>query len=374
MKAVIAIDSFKGCMTSLQAGNAAARGILSACDAEVEVFPIADGGEGTCSVLTDGLGGEYTDVCVHDPIGRIIEARYGIIPERRLAIMEMAASSGLTLVPEDRRDPSVSNTLGLGEMILDAIGKGCREFMIGIGGSATTEAGIGMLAAMGYRFLKHDGTEAIPNITEMGDIASVDDSKVAPELGSCVFRIACDVDNPLCGERGAVRIFGKQKGVDPEDMGCFDSALRRFGEVSEAYSGKKGSMVAPGAGASGGLGFAFLNYFQSVDLRPGLQIVCEAVGLDKAIRDADVVITGEGRLDSQTKLGKVPYSIGRIAQKYGVRTIAFCGAVDEKAAEDLHPLLNECVAITPPDMELSTAMLPEVAMENMERSVKAFFT
>ncbi|MBQ6148283.1 MAG: glycerate kinase [Oscillospiraceae bacterium] len=374
MKAVIAIDSFKGCMTSLQAGNAAARGIRSVRDAEVEVYPIADGGEGTCSVLTDGLGGEYTDVCVHDPIGRIIKARYGIIPERRLAIMEMAASSGLTLVPEDMRDPSVSNTLGLGEMILDAIGKGCREFMIGIGGSATTEAGIGMLAATGYRFLKADGTEASPCITEMKDIVTVDDSLVVPELDSCVFHIACDVDNPLCGERGAVRIFGKQKGVAAEDMDCFDSALRRFGEVSEVYSGRNSVMDAPGAGASGGLGFAFLNYFKNVDLRPGLRIVCETIGLDEAIKNADVVITGEGSLDSQTKLGKVPFSIGRIAKEFGVKTVAFCGAVDIKAAEDLLPILDACVAITPSDMELHTAMLTEVAEKNMERAVKAFFS
>ncbi|MBQ8995320.1 MAG: glycerate kinase [Oscillospiraceae bacterium] len=372
MKTVIAIDSFKGCMSSLEAGNAAKRGLLSVCDSDIEVFPIADGGEGTCDVLTVGLEGNFKETQVHDPIGRMISARYGVVPKKKLAIIEMAASSGLTLVEEELRDPINSNTYGVGELILDALHNGCREFIIGIGGSATTEAGIGMLHALGFRFLDADEKELAPYLLNMSHIHRITDELVSEELNHCAFHIACDVVNPLCGENGAVRVYGRQKGVLPEQMEKLDQLLDQFSRVSEEWSGRKVKDLQ-GAGASGGLGFAFLNFFRNVDLRPGLEVISDSTGLRDALASADYVITGEGKIDSQTKMGKVPYRIAKMAYKPDTKTIAFCGAVEPEVSEELYPVIDDCIAITPDNVPLALAMQKQVAIENMEKTVANYF-
>lgn len=373
MKVVIAIDSFKGCMSSVVAGNAAKQGILSVTDADVSVFPVADGGEGTTQVLTAGLGGSFVNVTVHGPLGDLVETAYGILPDGNTAVMEMALASGITLIPDGRKDPLNANTAGVGEMIADAVKRGCRDFIIGIGGSGTTEAGIGMLHALGYRFYDSSGKEVQPYLKNMDMIARIDGNMVPYELNDCRFHIACDVTNPLCGENGAVYIYGKQKGVLPEQRDEFDRLLSHFADIGEKYS-RRSTREIPGAGAAGGLGFAFSNFMKNVEMLPGIRVVCEAIGVRSAMADADYVITGEGKIDLQTRNGKVPYGVASMAKEYGCKVLAFGGKVDEGAEESLFPVIDKCFAITPPDMPLETALQENVAAENMKMSVAKVFS
>jgi len=373
VKVVIAIDSFKGCMSSITAGNAAKNGILSVTDAEVSVFPIADGGEGTTHVLTEGLKGSFVNVRVHGPLGDITESVYGILPDNKTAVMEMASASGITLIPEDRKNPLIANTAGVGEMILDAVKRGCREFIIGIGGSGTTEAGIGMLYALGYRFYDSEGMEVQPYLKYMDSIIRIDGELVPAEIDDCRFHVACDVTNPLCGENGAVFIYGKQKGVKPEQMPEFDNLLSCFADLAEKYSGLN-VKEKPGSGAAGGLGFAFSNFMKNVELLPGIQVVCETIGVRSAMADADYVITGEGKIDMQTINGKVPYGIASIAKEFGCKVLAFGGKVEDGAPEILYPMIDKCITITHPDMPLDIALKEDVASENMKNSVAKYFT
>ena len=372
MKVVIAIDSFKGCMSSVVAGNAAKHGLLSVTDAEASVFPVADGGEGTTRVLTEGLKGIFVSVSVHGPLGKLVEAEYGILPGGNTAVMEMAQASGLTLISEKERDPLNANTAGMGEMILDALSRGVNDFVIGIGGSATTEAGIGMLYALGYRFYDSEGEEVQPYLKHLGSIAEIRGDRVPAELDNCSFHIACDVTNPLCGENGAVFVYGRQKGVDPEQMEEFDAMLSHFADVTESFTECDNRNIA-GAGAAGGLGFAFSSFMKNVEMLPGIQVVSEAIGLKAAMSEADIVITGEGKIDMQTRNGKVPYGIASMAKQYGCKVLAFGGKVDEGAAGSLYPMIDQCYAITPPDMPLDIALREDVAAENMKNAVAAVF-
>ena len=373
MRVVIAMDSFKGSMSSLAAGEAARRGVLSVREAEVTVLPAADGGEGTTLALTCGLGGSMVSAEVRGPLGDPVWANYGILPDRRTAVMEMAAASGLTLVPAAQRDPLRANTFGVGQMILDAVRRGCDSFLIGIGGSATTEGGIGMLTALGYEFFDAEGKNVPPDVLHLHEIASVSDEKVPEEVRESRFRIACDVRNPLCGEEGSVRVFGAQKGVREEDMALLDGELRAFADATAAWSGKD-CREAPGAGAAGGLGFAFLSYLPHAELRSGIGLVLEAVGLKEAAADADFVLTGEGRIDRQTRMGKVPFGVAEAARAAGCKKVlAFGGSVTEGAAESLLPEIDGCFGITPEGMPLEEAMREETAKRNMEEAVKRVF-
>ena len=372
MKVVIAIDSFKGCMSSVVAGNAAKHGLLSVTDAEASVFPVADGCEGTTRVLTEGLKGNFVSVSVHGPLGKLVEAEYGILPGGNTAVMEMAQASGLTLISEKERDPLNANTAGMGEMILDALSRGVNDFVIGIGGSATTEAGIGMLYALGYRFFDNKGEEVQPYLKYIERIAEIRDDRVPEELENCSFHIACDVTNPLCGENGAVYVYGRQKGVKSEQMAQFDAMLSHFADVTENFTGCDNRNIA-GAGAAGGLGFAFSSFMKNVEMLPGIQVVSEAIGLRAAMLNADIVITGEGKIDMQTRNGKVPYGIASMAKQYGCKVLAFGGKVEEGAEESLAPMVDHCYAITPPDMPLDIALREDVASENMKNAVASVF-
>lgn len=265
MKVVIAIDSFKGSMSSMEAGNAAKAGIERACAADIVVKPLADGGEGTTEALVEGLGGEYVSIQVTGPLGAKTEARYGILGDKRTAVLEMAEASGIILVKREELDPTRATTYGVGEMILDAVERGCREFIIGIGGSATSEGGTGMLQALGYEFLDEDGNPIRPGIRDLDRIASITAKNVPEELKDCHFRIACDVKNPLCGENGAVYVFGPQKGVKEEEKQIFDRKMKHFADKTQEFTGADYRM-AEGAGAAGGLGFAFLSYIKSTPL------------------------------------------------------------------------------------------------------------
>lgn len=372
MKVVIAMDSFKGSLGSMEAGNAAREGILKACGADVVVKPLADGGEGTTEALVEGLGGVYVNLTVTGPMGSPVKARYGILEDKRTAVMEMAEASGIMLVDRNALDPWRASTAGVGEMIRDAVTRGCREFVIGIGGSATTEGGIGMLQALGFRFYDADGSALAPVFESFGKIARIGGSNVMEELRGCRFQIACDVTNPLCGENGAVFVFGPQKGVKAGERRMMDDAMRHFaGKVSE-FTGRDHSRV-PGAGAAGGLGFAFLSFFPEAELKSGIEIVLKATGLEEEVKDADVVVTGEGRLDAQTAMGKAPAGVARLAKKYGCRVIAFAGSVSEDAGRCNAEGIDAFFPIVRGVTTLEAAMEKQTAEKNLALAAEQVF-
>lgn len=372
MKVVIAIDSFKGSMSSMEAGNAAKAGIERACPADIVVKPLADGGEGTTEALVEGLGGEYVSIEVTGPLGAKTIARYGILGDRRTAVLEMAQASGIILVKREELDPSRATTYGVGEMILDAIRRGCREFIIGIGGSATSDGGAGMLQALGYEIMDEDGNSIRPGIRDLDRIVSITAMNVPGELKECHFSIACDVKNPLCGENGAVYVFGPQKGVREEEKQYFDEKMKHFADKTQEFTGSD-HRSAEGAGAAGGLGFAFLSYLPNAELKSGINIVLDAVQLEREVEDADIVITGEGRLDFQTAMGKVPVGVARLAKKYGVKVLAFAGSVTKDAGECNAAGIDAFFPIIRGVTTLDEAMVPENAKENMVLSAEQVF-
>lgn len=328
MKIVIAIDSYKGSMTSLMSGEAARDGIMRAfSDAEVKIMPIADGGEGTVDSLVRGLGGKYREIVVNDPLCRKIKASYGMIGDT--AVIEMSAASGIALLSRDELSPMDTTTFGVGEMINDAIKGGCREFLIGIGGSATNDGGVGMLSALGFEFLDKDKNPVSFGAKGLKDICEISDKKTLPELAECKFNIACDVKNPLCGPLGCSYIFSPQKGATESEVELMDGYMRHFAELTvKKY--KDADPMREGAGAAGGLGFAFSSYLGG-ELRSGIELILDKIGLEEEIKNADLVITGEGRIDAQTAMGKAPIGIARLAKKYGKPVIALCGAVARDA-------------------------------------------
>lgn len=390
MKVVIAIDSFKGSMSSIEAGEAARAGILKVCDAEITVKPLADGGEGTTKALVEGLGGEYVSVEVTGPLGKKTSAAYGILGDGRTAVMEMAEAAGIILVKHKELDPSRATTYGVGEMILNAVKRGCREFIIGIGGSATSDGGVGMLQALGYAFTDEDGNPVRFGIRDLDRIADIRAEKVPDELKECHFSIACDVKNPLCGQTGAVYVYGPQKGVREEEKKSFDEKMKHFADKTKEYIEKAASdrftgvygrarntcgdyRWAQGAGAAGGLGFAFLSYLPNAELKPGIEIVLEAIGLEQEIKDADIVITGEGRLDDQTAMGKVPVGVARLGKRYGAKVLAFAGGVTKGAVKCHAEGIDAFFPIVRGATTLEEAMITENARENMTLAVEQVF-
>lgn len=330
MKVVVAIDSLKGSLTSLEAGEAIQEGILRAIsDAEVIVRPLADGGEGTVEALTRGMNGRYEKITVTDPLGRPTDAVYGILEDLHTAIIEMSAAAGITLIDAKDRNPMNTTTYGVGELIKDAIGKGCRHFFIGIGGSATNDGGIGMLQALGYGMLDTEGKQVSLGAKGLAELVSITDEDVLPELKKCTFQIACDVKNPLCGEKGCSAVFGPQKGATPDMITQMDSWLGKYALLT-ANRYKKADSQYPGTGAAGGMGFAFLSYMNA-ELRSGVQIVLEETKLEEYVKDADIVVTGEGCLDGQSVMGKAPIGVAALAKKHHKKVIAFAGCVTEDA-------------------------------------------
>lgn len=330
MKVVVAIDSLKGSLTSLEAGEAIQEGILRAIsDAEVIVRPLADGGEGTVEALTRGMNGRYEKITVTDPLGRPTDAVYGILEDSHTAIIEMSAAAGITLIDAKDRNPMNTTTYGVGEMIKDAIGKGCRHFFIGIGGSATNDGGIGMLQALGYGMLDTEGKQVSLGAKGLAELVSITDEDVLPELKKCTFQIVCDVKNPLCGEKGCSAVFGPQKGATPDMITQMDSWLGKYALLT-ANRYKKADSQYPGTGAAGGMGFAFLSYMNA-ELRSGVQIVLEETKLEEYVKDADIVVTGEGCLDGQSVMGKAPIGVAGLAKKHHKKVIVFAGCVTEDA-------------------------------------------
>lgn len=372
MKVVVAIDSFKESLSSLQAGQAAKTGILEVCkDAKVIVLPLADGGEGTVDTLVSGLGGDYVNLSVTGPLGDLINAKYGVIPEKSLAVIEMAQAAGLALVPLSKRNPMDTTTFGVGEMILDAINRGYMDFIIGIGGSATNDAGLGMLSALGYGFYDARGEALGCFGRDVEKIVSISAVGADRRLAQCRFRIACDVTNPLYGKDGASHVFGPQKGADAYTVERLDKALLRFSQLVENHSGADFAHAA-GAGAAGGLGYAFLA-FLNAQLASGISIVLDATGFEEEAKDADFVITGEGKLDFQTSMGKAPIGVAGIAKKYGAVVLAFSGCATQEAEECNYHGIDAYFPIISAPMSAFEAMQTETAQRNMESTVKQVF-
>ena len=330
MNITIAIDSFKGSLSSMEAGQAVAEGIRRVMpSAGIRIRPLADGGEGTTEALTAGLGGELKSLTVTGPLGRPVTASYGLIRERKMAVLEMASAAGLTLISQEERNPLEATTYGVGEMIRDAIGEGCRHFLVGIGGSATNDGGTGMLSALGFQFLDSEGHPIPLGAKGLENLARISAENARPELSQCSFHIACDVTNLLCGENGCSAVYGPQKGADPEMIRQMDQWMERYGDLA-ARTFPAADKEAPGAGAAGGLGFAFLTFLNG-SLESGVGMVLKEINLKDDIRDADLVITGEGRLDAQTVMGKAPIGVAHLAKEYGKPVIAFSGAVTREA-------------------------------------------
>ena len=369
---VLAIDSFKGSMASLEAGEAISNGIKKAHkDAEVEIRPLADGGEGTVEALSIGMGGRLINVDVTGPVGRKVSAVYGIVDSSKTAIIEMSQAAGITLVRGDEKNPLYTTTFGVGELIKDAINKGCRHFVVGIGGSATNDCGIGMLQALGYEFLDKEGNQVGFGASGVRDIVSIRDENVIKELSECYFRVACDVNNPLCGELGCSAIYGPQKGATKEMVADMDGWLKNYSKiVKEKYPDADSEY--PGTGAAGGLGYAFFNFTNS-KLESGIKIVLDETKLEEYVKDADIVVTGEGRLDHQTVMGKAPVGVANIAKKYNKKVIAFSGSVTEDAGvcnehgiDAFFPILRRIVT-------LEEAMQTDTAKQNLTDTAEQVF-
>ena len=347
MKIIVAIDSFKGCLTSAEANQAAAEGILAKMpEAEVVQVPVSDGGEGFMEAFQAAMGGEIVDVNVKDPLMRTIVAQYLI--QGDTAVIEIAKASGLTLLTPEERNPIVATTYGTGQLVVDAVRRGCKHIIVGLGGSATSDCGIGMLRAIIDAFAKH---------------GSWDDVR---ELDNVCFTIATDVTNPLCGENGAAHVIAPQKGAAPEIVDALDARAKRFAEASAKHMGRD-CQNKPGAGAAGGLGYAFLQYMNA-DCRSGIDLLLDTIHFDDLLQDADLVITGEGSADRQTLMGKLPFGILQRAQNHHVPVMLIAGRIaDEQQLLDAG--FSRVVCINPPGLPLDIALQPATAKENIRNTV-----
>ncbi|CCK05389.1 glycerate kinase [Cronobacter sakazakii] len=325
-KIVIAPDSFKESLSAMDVAKAIEAGFREIYpQAHYVCVPMADGGEGTVEAMVAATGGQIITTPVTAPLGNKVDGFFGLLGDGETAVVEMAAASGLHLVPTAQRDPRITTSYGTGELILAALERGVKAIVIGIGGSATNDGGAGMMQALGARFLDGEGRELAPGGAALARLERLDLSALDPRLAQVSVTAACDVDNPLCGEKGASAVFGPQKGATPAMVTELDAALRRFGEQLEAATGKA-IISAPGAGAAGGMGAALLGMLNA-ELRPGIEIVIESLGLAQAVRDADLVITGEGRLDSQSIHGKTPVGVARVAKQFQRPVVAIAGSL-----------------------------------------------
>lgn len=385
MKIVIAMDSFKGSLTAREACNAVARGIKTVHPhAETIICPMADGGEGMTEQLVENLGGKYESVWVTGPLGAPVQARYGILPDRT-AVIEMAQAAGLTLVEEKERNPMYTTTYGVGQMIKDAMLKGCREFIIGIGGSATNDGGIGMLQALGFQMLDVDGYSVPYGAKALQELVTIDTKQVLTDLFDCHFRVACDVDNPLLGKNGCSTIYGPQKGASEEDVVLMDAWMLHYADWIEvmnkqlldkfrtkykaAYQeyGANGTLKNrhyPGTGAAGGLGYAFLMLLNA-NLQSGASLIAEYIGLEEKAQNADYIVTGEGCLDAQSIHGKVPMGVARVGMKLGIPVYAVAGLVGDGAEACLEHGVCKYYQAKPEEMSLELAMERDEAYYNV---------
>ena len=369
-KIIVAMDSFKGCLTSNEAGQAAMEGIQKDFpNIEVACIPVSDGGDGMLDVLVQATGGRSITLNVHDPLMRPCTARYGISPDGHTAFIEMAMASGLSLVPTAQRNPMLTSTYGTGELVLDALKRGCRNFIIGLGGSATNDAGLGMLQALGYRFFDAEGHEIQETLCGglLTKVASIDSRHAHPALAQAHFLAVCDVRNPLFGPNGAACVYAPQKGADMESVKRLDLGLRHIGEVMWRTTGSE-FLSMPGCGAAGGMGAA-LAAFLKAELKPGIRVLLEELHIGEWMAGADLVLTGEGKSDQQTLMGKVPQGVLEMANARGIPTILVSGAVED-AALLLKGGFRAVFSIQPAPLSLEEAMSPQAARKNITQTVE----
>lgn len=367
-KITVASDSFKGSLSSLQVADAVEEGIhLVYPDCIVQKVNVADGGEGTMEALRQTLGGRVIEIEVADPLGRAVTSPYVILDDGVTAVLEMSSASGLPLLTPEERNPMLTSTYGTGQLIADALGKGCRKFLVGIGGSATNDAGMGMMRALGCRFLDSEGRELDGTGGTLAKVEEIDLSSLAGGLKESEFIVACDVDSSLYGPQGAAYVFSPQKGADEAMVKSLDEGLRHFSAVVRRATGKDVSEL-PGAGAAGGLGGGFVAFLDA-RLEKGIEMVLDAISFDSMIKGSDLVITGEGRVDFQTLTGKTPFGVLKRAQKQGIPVVAIGGAVTLGADEAIKAGFGGVYAVTPEGMPLQEAMKKDVAERNIMNAV-----
>ena len=355
MRVVVAPDSYKGSVSAVGVAAALERGVLRVFpQAEVRKIPIADGGEGTVEALVTATGGQMKQERVRGPLGEVVDACWGILGDGKTAVIEMAAASGLPLVPPDRRDPRITTTYGTGELIRTALDAGLRRIIIGIGGSATNDGGTGMAQALGAKFLAADGAELPPGGGALAQLKTIDLSGLDSRLTETEITVACDVDNPLCGQRGAAAVFGPQKGATPAMVAELDAALGHFAGCARVATGRNVADLA-GAGAAGGLGAGLL-FFTPAKLRPGVEIVLEAVKFAEVVKDAAFVITGEGRTDFQTAYGKAPVGVAKVAKQFDVPVFCISGGLGDGADDVLAQGIDAVMSICSRPLSLDECM------------------
>jgi glycerate kinase len=373
MHILIAPQSLKGSLSAAQTGQAIAEGVRTVYpDATIQIIPVADGGEGTVQALVDATNGQVVRQTVTGPLGQPVEAFYGLLGDGRTAAIEMAASSGLPLVPPEQRDPRITTTYGVGELILAALDRGSRHFLIGIGGSATNDGGAGMAQALGIQFNDANGQPLSYGGAALAQLAHISVTNRDPRLAECTFEVACDVTNPLCGPTGASAVYGPQKGATPEMAAELDAALAWYAQVIERDLGTAVAAI-PGAGAAGGLGAGLVAFLQA-KLRPGAQIVLDAVQLESYLREADLVITAEGRLDDQTAYGKSVSAVAELAKRYGLAVLAVAGGLGP-GYQSVYQSGVDAVAVLPPaPISLSEAMQQAAILtaDATERALRLF--
>lgn len=373
MKIILAPDSFKGCLTAREAAEAMAAGVRRVLGgAETILVPMADGGEGTAQSLLDAAGGIRHEVTVEGPLGQSTRAFFGMLGDGRTAVLEMAAASGLSLVPESQRNPRLTSTYGTGQLIAAALEAGARRILIGIGGSATNDGGAGMAQALGYRLLDAAGADLPRGGAALIRLARIDGSGVDRRIKETEFIVACDVTNPLLGPDGASAVYGPQKGATPDAVAELDAALAQLARVIEASFGLSVAEI-PGAGAAGGLG-AGLVAFCGAKLTRGVAMVIEATGLRGLLAQADLVITGEGRLDGQTVQGKTPHGVAMAAKEFGLPVLAVAGGLGPGYRTIFEAGIDAATSIVPGPMTLDEALAraPELIADATERILRAY--
>lgn len=367
MRIIVAPDSFKGSVSAVGTANAMEKGIKEVFpDAEVIKVPIADGGEGTVEALVSATNGQMMCQKVTGPLGETIEACWGILGDGETAVIEMAAASGLPLVPKDKKDPRITTTYGTGQLIKAALDKGLRKIIIGIGGSATNDGGCGMAQALGASFLDKEGQELPYGGGALAQLDHVNLSNMDARLADTIIMVACDVDNPLCGAKGATAVYGPQKGATPEMVIELDAALKNFAGKVQKVTGKDVA-ECPGAGAAGGLGAGLL-FFTNAKLRPGVEIVLETTGFESLVERAQLVITGEGRTDFQTAFGKAPVGVAKLAKKYNVPTICIAGGLGQGHEDVFQQGIDGLMSTVPGPMSLEECI--ESGAELIEKGTK----
>lgn len=353
-------DSFKESLTAMEAARAMAQGSENADhDAEVRCLPMADGGEGTARALVDATGGSMHAVPVHDPLGRPVEGHFGLLADGTTAVVETAEASGLALLEAKERNPLIASSYGTGELMLAAVRSGAKRIIVGLGGSATNDAGAGLLQALGVRLLDKNGNDLAHGGAALANLTTIDISTMDPALKNVAITAACDVTNSLTGPTGASAVFGPQKGASKDDVATLDAALAHFAQVIDSQLGVAVNDV-PGAGAAGGIGAA-LKGFLNAEFRPGIAIVIEQSGLDAAAQWADVVFTGEGSIDSQTKFGKTPAGVAATAKRHGKPVIAVAGHIGT-GIDELHEVgIDVVFGIAPGAASLSELLADAAA-------------